>query len=135
MGKQMTDIKRIDIKEFVDFGYLQEVNRQFFHPLGLALEVVVNEDGSKRLGGIWDYRDDPEGVFFAEGELDLEKWKNVERVRSIKNRTRLEKIRYTVQPMPHSVLWGYPDDKGDVDWKEIKSASTISWDERYDQER
>lgn len=82
------DIKRIDIKEFRDLGYLQEVNRQFFHPLGLALEIVIedchhpgveegsfpadrcslcDEDGKTyRLGGLWDSREDPEGFLFGE---------------------------------------------------------------------
>jgi len=58
-------IKRIDIDEFQEKGYLQEANRLFFHPLGLALEVIVDEeDGSMKLGGIWDYRNDPEGIVF-----------------------------------------------------------------------
>lgn len=66
----MTDeIKRIPIKEFRALGFLQEANRQFFHPHGLALEVVVDDlTGEERLGGVWDYRDDPEGVLF--GNLD-----------------------------------------------------------------
>lgn len=88
------DIKRIDIAEFRELGYLQEVNRLFFHPLGLALEVVVEDchhpgvgEGSfpsqrctlcdddgllHRLGGVWDSREDPEGFLFAE-DLDEEK--------------------------------------------------------------
>lgn len=61
-------IKRIDIREFRERGYLQEANRRFFHPLGLALEVIVpepdDEDQTWRLGGVWDYRDDPEGMMF-----------------------------------------------------------------------
>jgi hypothetical protein len=36
--------KHLDIKKFRDIGYVQEVNRQFFHPLGLALEIKVNEE-------------------------------------------------------------------------------------------
>ena len=60
------EIKRIDIKEFRELGYLQEVNRLFLHPLGLALEIVQEEDGTERLGGVWDYRKDPEGMAFAE---------------------------------------------------------------------
>lgn len=56
---------RMDIKEFREKGFLQEVNRQFFHPLGLALEVHINEDtGEETLGEIWDYRSDPEGIIF-----------------------------------------------------------------------
>ena len=57
-------IKKIDIKEFREKGYLQELNRQFLHPLGLALEVQINEDGYESLGGIWDYREDPEGIIY-----------------------------------------------------------------------
>ena len=30
---------KLDLGEFVEFGYLQEVNRTFLHPLGLALAV------------------------------------------------------------------------------------------------
>lgn len=59
-------VKRMDIKEFREMGLLAEVNRTFFHPLGLALEVIVEEDGTERLGGIWDYRDDPEGILFGD---------------------------------------------------------------------
>ena len=58
--------KRIDIAEFRRLGYLQELNRLFLHPLGLALEVVQEEDGTERLGGIWDSRDDPEGIVYSE---------------------------------------------------------------------
>jgi hypothetical protein len=58
-------VKRMDIKEFREKGYLQEANRLFFHPLGLALEVIINEEtGEEKLGGIWDFRDDPEGLYF-----------------------------------------------------------------------
>ncbi len=55
-------VKRISAKEFRDEGYLQEVNRMFLHPLGLALEVVTDENEVVDFGGVWDYRDDPEGM-------------------------------------------------------------------------
>jgi hypothetical protein len=58
------NIKRIDIKEFREKGYLQEVNRQFLHPLGLALEVKMDDDGNETLGGVWDYREDDEGIYY-----------------------------------------------------------------------
>jgi len=69
-------VKRIDIKEFRDRGYLQEANRLFFHPLGLALEAIIDQAGEGRpegirLGGVWDDRDDPEGRVFT--EFDPEK--------------------------------------------------------------
>ena len=59
-------VKRIDIKELRSGGYLQEVNRRFFHPLGMALEVIIDDEtGEEKFGGVWDYRNDPEGVIYA----------------------------------------------------------------------
>jgi hypothetical protein len=72
----MMEINYMNIGEFADDGYLQEVNRRFFHPLGLALEVNTHEDGSKTLGGIWDYRESPTGVYFADSITKLEKFKS-----------------------------------------------------------
>lgn len=69
------ELRRIDIKEFRKLGFLQEVNRTFFHPLGLALEVIINADGTEVLGGIQDYRDDPEGFYYAEGIITQDKKK------------------------------------------------------------
>lgn len=116
----MTDIKRMPIREFKDLGFLQEANRQFFHPHGLALEItrITEEDATDGarpplhnvalgapefellqriladsalrasstldrlrqlveqatrydvddafLSGVWDYRDDPEGVLYGD---------------------------------------------------------------------
>lgn len=70
------EIRRMDIREFRELGFLQEANRLFFHPRGLALEIVGEEDGTERLGGIWDYRDDPEGIVFTESP-DAEKAERV----------------------------------------------------------
>ena len=79
-------IKRMTVKEFRDKGFLQEVNRQFFHPLGLALEVIVKceemplagDTGEMLFGGILDYRDNPEGMLFASGVLDMLKAREVD---------------------------------------------------------
>jgi molecular chaperone GrpE len=57
------EIKKIDIKDFRESGYLQEANRRFFHPLGLALEVSI-EDGKELISGVWDYREDKEGIYY-----------------------------------------------------------------------
>jgi hypothetical protein len=66
IGPDVSDeIKRMDIAEFRRLGYLEELNRRFLHPLGLALEINVDDkDGTESLGGIWDYREDPEGIFY-----------------------------------------------------------------------
>jgi hypothetical protein len=69
----MEDIKRIDIKEFREKGYLQEVNRKFLHPLGLALEIIVDDNGIEKLGGIWDSREDEEGIYYNLSESDEER--------------------------------------------------------------
>ena len=70
-------MKYLDIAEFRKLGFLQEANRQFFHPLGLALEVTINEDGTETLGRIWDGRDDPEGFIFGDDNIDIEKMRHV----------------------------------------------------------
>jgi hypothetical protein len=93
-------VKRIDIKEFQEAGFLQEVNRQFLHPLGLALEVIVNYDtGEVKLGGVWDYRDDPEGMLFADGEIEAKKAANVRVLWVEKERVRIERYGWVVQPV------------------------------------
>lgn len=58
-------VKSIDIKEFRDFGWVQEINRLMLHPAGLALVVKTDEHGNETLAGVWDYRDDPEGMAFG----------------------------------------------------------------------
>lgn len=59
----------ISISEFVNEGYLQEANRQFFHPLGLALEVMEVDGSIALLSGVWDYREDSEGIGYSEEVL------------------------------------------------------------------
>lgn len=94
------DIKRINIKEFRERGYLQEVNRRFFHPLGMALEVVIEDDGTWKLGGVWDYRDDPEGMIFApdEPELFVRQAAEVQAEWDRMAATRVPALGYMVQP-------------------------------------
>lgn len=75
--KDATEIKEISVRDFHDLGFLQEVNRQFLHPHGLALSVRVDQNGhATEFGQIWDYRDDPEGIEFADGVISTEKAAN-----------------------------------------------------------
>ena len=100
------EINRMDIKEFRELGYLQEVNRGFFHPLGLALEVAIDEDGTECLSSIWDYRDDPEGMRY-EG-MDLRpKAKLVAEERERRRPAREAALGYWQQPSDYHV----PDDR------------------------
>jgi hypothetical protein len=98
MGVGLPVVKKMPVAEFRRLGLLQELNRQFLHPLGLALEVVVDdpdlcrcgqlresevhqvksadpdvrfhahpfEERPERFGGVWDCREDPEGMVFGE---------------------------------------------------------------------
>jgi len=91
----MEKVKYIDFKEFRDKGFLQEANRQFFHPLGLALSVIIDDDTGEvtGLGGVWDYRDDLEGMFYGKDLLKkpkaVEKAKYVEELRESKVKVRI----------------------------------------------
>ncbi len=100
------DITYLDTQEFRDEGYLQEANRRFFHPLGLALEVVTDETGrAVRLGGIWDERSDPEGVMYGPKTMDPVKAANVDKIWSQRQAGREAALGYMVQPVgpaPHA---------------------------------
>jgi hypothetical protein len=89
-NKMAEEIKRMDIKDFRELGFLQEVNRQFFHPLGLALEVIVDEETKEeKLGGIWDFSDDSEGMFFINDVIDEKK---IAMVKDLKNSKRFSRF-------------------------------------------
>lgn len=94
----MSEIKYMDIKEFREKGFLQEVNRSFFHPLGLALEIRIDDEGNYELGGIWDYRDDPEGMYYGNSP-SAAKAKPVEELFDSKAETRMTKLGYVIQPL------------------------------------
>ena len=97
----MSKVKYIDIREFREKGYLQELSRQFLHPLGLALEVSIDEDGNEVLGGVWDYRNDPEGMTYDESIVNSERYKNnIKRVageQKDKAKSRKELLGYVIQ--------------------------------------
>lgn len=99
----MSEIRYLDIKEFREKGYLLEANRQFFHPLGLALEINVDENGNEVLGGIWDYRDDPEGILYDENLVKSKKAKEkkefVEQQFYDKAEYRRKKYGFEIQPI------------------------------------
>ena len=57
-------LKRMSAKEFRELGYLQELNRQFLHPLGLALMISIDDAGNEKFSDVWDAREDNEGIRF-----------------------------------------------------------------------
>lgn len=104
--KMSEEIKRIDIKEFREQGYLQEANRRFFHPLGMALEVVVDDDGNESLGGIWDYREDKEGVYYDIKNSDKKRKKRfaknkkfVDKQMDKKTKSRMKTLGFDIEPI------------------------------------
>jgi hypothetical protein len=104
--------KYIDLEEFQALGFVQEINRLVLHPAGLALEVRVDEDGRRTLGGVWDYRDDPEGVYYHESVLDADAVRKAATVRELaaaKCHAREDLLGDCIQPLPGHV----PDDPPD----------------------
>lgn len=99
--------KRMSAREFRKLGYLQDANRRYFHPLGMALEVVIEEDGSEAFGEIWDYRDDPEGLLFSEEDwtvdaVDVQRSIQIKADRANKVSARLKNHGFVIQPLPKS---------------------------------
>lgn len=109
----MNKIKRISIKEFRESGYLQELNRTFLHPLGLALEVII-DNGDEVLGGIWDYRKDKEGIHYALNDkefTDKTRLNNFRRKSEFvqseiksRNEDRVEKLGYFIEVIPDETI-------------------------------
>lgn len=93
----------MDLAEFRDLGLLQEVNRQFFHPMGLALEMTIEEDGSASISGVWDYRDDPEGMIMGDEIVNDKQWKeHADRIMELfesKRKVREESLGWHIQPV------------------------------------
>ena len=110
----MSEIKLMDLTEFRNLGFLQEVNRLFFHPRGLALEVICEGEGTGQdltvtgLGGIWDYREDPEGMAFGDGP-NQEKVDQVQEEYDSHIAERLLRFGWVIQPPGVPVPYGSGD--------------------------
>lgn len=102
----MSEIKKMDIREFREKGYLQELNRNFLHPLGLALEINIDSGGKEILGGIWDYREDEEGIYYDIKNSNLERKTKFARNEAfilqelfLRKNSRLNKLGYGIEPI------------------------------------
>lgn len=98
-------VKRITAKEFREEGYLQELNRRFLHPLGLALEVVVEDDGTERFGEVWDCREDPKGIIYSEDTVDPQKAKALDNTINARYSERASRLGYWIQPIEDKEWW------------------------------
>ena len=94
-----TKIKRMSITEFRELGYLQEVNRQFLHPLGLSLGVNVGDVIGEESLGVWDCRDGTGCATIDDGMLDEAKAAHVRREFTRLAGTRFKALGYSVQPV------------------------------------
>lgn len=94
-------VNKMDIREFVDQGYLQELNRCFLHPLGLALEVEESDDGEFNISGVWDYRHDPEGIVYVglDEESATIKANRVKTIMRARNGDREAMFGFDIQPV------------------------------------
>jgi hypothetical protein len=92
----------MSIREFRDLGYLKELNRNFLHPLGLALAIREENDGEFSLDSIVDYRDDPEGMCYEESTLlaDPGKARYVAEQVKARYKARVERLGFWIQPVP-----------------------------------
>jgi hypothetical protein len=94
-------VKTMTVQEFREFGFLQELNRRFLHPMGIALGVVIEEDGTNRWGDIADCRDDPVGCTF--GDLahveDIRKADRVSALEKSKRQDRWQELGFLIQPV------------------------------------
>ena len=90
----------MDLAEFVEGGYLQELNRRFLHPIGLSLAVYI-VDGRIQFAGIVDGRQDPAGLKFTriDPQATLMAAK-MEQEMQRRHEARRMRLGYVVQPLP-----------------------------------
>ena len=100
-----TKVEEMSVKEFREQGYLQELNRRFLHPLGLALEVI-ERDGNEVFGRVWDYRKDKEGIVFPYRDISSyefwQKAKKIKRQMKSKAKWRRKKLGFFIQPIEYT---------------------------------
>ena len=57
---------------------------EFKRDVGYPKVIIDDDTGEEKLGGVWDYREDDEGMFFGEDMINLEKAKAIEELRQSK---------------------------------------------------
>jgi hypothetical protein len=102
-----SEVKTMEVEEFMSIGLLQELNRQFLHPRGLAIEVRVEEGRNGEefysFGRIWDYRSDPVGIVFGDEVVNspgfMEKFERVKQMFLDKQDVRIKSFGWSIQPV------------------------------------
>lgn len=102
----MAKNKTIPAAEFLyNSGLLFEINRLLLHPLGLALQVELDEQGKiKPLRSIQDFRDDPIGLIFPDEAMVAGQEKLASFIQSVKKplTIREKMLGYIVQGTPNT---------------------------------
>ena len=65
----MTEPLKMDLREFISEGFLQEANRQFFHLHGLSLGVEFRGNKPLKLL-VYDAREDKEGFVYEPEQIN-----------------------------------------------------------------
>ena len=89
------DVRVMATDELAETGIVQEVNRRFLHPLGLAL-LPVGNDTFHIVGAVRD----EEGWVYDDSDLDPEKAKEVDDMLSEALERRKEGLGFGIQPVP-----------------------------------
>jgi hypothetical protein len=87
---------RFSIDTLIEAGILQEVNRVFFHPLGLALAVKYEEGKPPELSCVLE-TEDPEGWIF--NDLDNAKVAAFNEWKKDRTPDRLTALGWEIQPI------------------------------------
>ena len=102
----------MNLWEFRDLGFIQELNRRFLHKHGLALALMTTEEAieSGDPNGLYlqivDSRDDPEGIAWDEeylkenAERFNKKKESFDRLAVMCPEARYEALGYVIQPIP-----------------------------------
>jgi hypothetical protein len=95
-GEELERDPVLSLEEMRSLGVLQEANRRFFHPLGLALAYTITDLGEGL--SIIDMR--KEGIRFADSVLSAEKWDAFHRLSTEQYNKRFEQLGYVIQAIP-----------------------------------
>jgi hypothetical protein len=100
-------VRFLPVETLVKSGIILEVNRQFLHPLGLAIEI----DWKTRALRVADFSHDSEGIIYGEEMLDPALSKKFMAVQKIRHARRRRRLGYVVQPFDG----GGDESEGDSD--------------------
>lgn len=89
----------IGTQELLDKGIIQEVNRLFLHPRGMALAVSSDDETNESKLIMLDDRDDDTGFYYPDGVITQEKKKHCLKLHESKVVHRVNNLGYVVQAM------------------------------------